>query len=481
MKNVAAVGAVMLVWGCTSAPSAPGIDGDAGRSVDAGVHLPGDTGPAIDAGLARPDSGIVPGVVDAGYPGTTPPPVDGAPCDEACAGTRCMDDCLTVCRLAGPALPEDRRPSFFECVRQNTCDIEDQCLDNPPSAPAACERVCALRVRDLDACGVDFFDAGEHCTWLCSSTLARMSPAAQQAFQNCLDEGCGVDQSIDCDPEQFYGPTPSQTCIDYARSHAHCAEDDEHWWSAVWDCETMRSPAGQEGLGGNDLVTCLADNPACGDMGFFGCMVEMERETGRADAIRLACANAARCDDDMAGGCRFYMSGITPLMGTEAVRLLGECLERAGDRCDSIEQCIEAVFEPGQADGPSTCTEGCQRCGQVDESCVNLCLRLGNSLSVEQAADYRECLASGACGDLLPEACMAQVLPWVGEACSSFVETMHDLCPETRNYPGAFVRAFCSISGLRTGAFGPAELVDCARRVGCTGNPVELCLRGIPQ
>jgi len=209
-------------------------------------------------------------------------------------------------------------------------------------------------------------------------------------------------------------------------------------------------------------------------------MLEMERATGRADAIRLACADASRCSDDLGGGCRFYMSGITPLMGGEAVRVLGDCLERAGDRCGAIDDCLESVFEPS-ADAVPTCLAGCERCGQVDEACVSLCVRLGNSLGVDEAVAFRTCLNEGACGDLLPEACLGEVLPWVEDACSSFVETLHDVCPETRGYPAAYVRAFCAMSGVRSGAFGGADLVDCAQRIGCTGNPIELCLRGSLQ
>jgi hypothetical protein len=482
------ISAFALVLGCSPGPEAPAIDGgsaqvDSGMAADSGAApAPGvDAGrpPVRDSGQSATDATRPPSAeVDAGFVRSQPEPPEGDACADICAHTDCQEDCLIYCRLGELATGGDQRREFLGCLQDNPCDHR-QCWPEI-EVGEACREICDDRSK-LERCSIDFLiEAGEDiCPQVCTGMLARFEPANAQAWLDCAVNVCREGRHVDCNPEIFMGPTPSQVCLDAGRSAATCPGSHQHYFAEAWECEHYRSPIEQRGLGGNALAECMAQTHSCGDMRLYECLTQAEQASGRSAAIQELCAPLAQCPDDNVFGCRAMAAGMTPMMGNRQVQLMAECIAAAGSDCNALERCVDWNFEEMALS--QSCRDACSGCGQGDwgEQCARLCNWTERSMSVDDAARFGECVAQNTCS--LPHQlaeCGRQILPEVGQICQGFWQQTGRRCPSWRHESSAMVEIFCMLSGVRTGVISGDALNRCGETIGCEMDPMYVCLKG---
>jgi hypothetical protein len=484
-----------LAAACTATPEAPDIENrDAGNSnADASAPAPDsgfpdyDSGPSVFSDAGDPDVAWLPqdagavrpgGTFDAGYNPELPedPPPLGDPCAETCVGRPCAEACRNNCRFALPGMPESQRAGFLGCIAQNTCDT-DQCMPDVV-IPEACEDLCENGSRRR--CDLDIGDNQSSCRRNCLGWLTLMTPPAREAFLQCGIERCSRNNSINCNPASFLGPTPSQTCIDVGLRGADCGDDQRrNPWQIAWECEGWRSPVDQGSLGGNVLVECLA-GAECGGGAFYGCMIESQAATGRRARIGELCDGAARCGEPNIG-CQLINNGMTRLVGEVGLAATEVCLEAAGADCDAIGSCLQRNWDPGIANAPELCRQSCIRCGEATDACVNTCTRLRHSMSLAQGATYDRCLTNRAaandCGTSIGITCLTPALPQVAQHCQSYVNHLVATCSGVRYYNPELLVGWCALGGVRTGLADAETFIECVDRTGCGVNTWEACSR----
>jgi hypothetical protein len=482
----------LLAGACATDATAPGLDGgsqsdvalgsDAGAAVDTGNSTDAGTRPPVSDAGAPPDSGQTPGTVDAGFVVNPPDPPEGDTCANVCANTDCQRECLIICRIGEDGMEGDARAGFLTCMDENPCDAS-ACEPNEHVVLPECEEICRRR-RDMDRCHVEFVDEVQPdvCGLVCTATVARMEPANAQAWLDCTINVCSERRRVDCRPELFLGPTPTQQCIDAGRRMSSCPGSDRHFFAEAWQCEGFRSPAEQGGLGGSGMAHCLANTNACGDWAMLECLTAAEEASGRARAIQELCAPVAACDDEAAYGCRLMAAGITPMLGARHVQMMAECIAAAGSDCGALRECAE--FDQQESAVSDRCNSGCRGCGEGDwrRNCSQLCNWMERSMSVGTAERYTDCVGRNTCN--LPHqlvACGREALPRVGGICQRFWQQAGIRCPEWRHLPAAMFEIACTLSGVRSGTISEAALDRCAARIGCESDPADICLKGRPN
>jgi len=492
MKNLTLLALAGLI-ACTAEPNAPGLEGDAGSAGDAAVAAdagrpPRDTGPDLlaDAGstdvppLAQDVGGLPPGNYDAGFepPEPPPPPHEEDHCAQACLGMPCGRECRAACNIALPAMTEDERPEYLACLNETSCEPW-RCLPNR-EASEVCQQVCDNRA--LRQCDVTLSADEDVCGYECDGLLAMMSPPARQAWLQCTINECGTERrAVNCDPTTYLGPPPTQACINRGLVAVTCEpRRNRSAWEAAWECEGWRTPADQEGLGGNEMVECLG-NAGCGGPDFYRCMIRSQEATGRGDEVAEACRHAERCEG-LGAYCQLMANGLTRVMGQVGMERVNACLLAAEDSCDDIRTCIQGMWDPNQVEVEPLCRQACIGCNDPTEACIHACSRLHNSMSHSQADTYMECIRNRAaaeqCGDFLPATCIAPALPSVDATCRAYVNHMINRCPGTRFYNPEALVSWCSLSGVRSGLTNLETLTACVDRTGCAApNLWEACTR----
>jgi len=141
-------------------------------------------------------------------------------------------------------------------------DLDDQSDQHP------CAQLCRRPQRAV--CGLECLGDEADCVATCVGRLGQMLPAAQQAWLRCGLDRCQAGEPVDCHPAHFMGPQSSQACLEAARLRQRCEPQRfEPLWRDVWECESLRSPLDQPGLGGGAMVACMAQEEACGFAGFY--------------------------------------------------------------------------------------------------------------------------------------------------------------------------------------------------------------------
>ncbi len=437
---------------------------------------------------------------DAGYQLVElPDPASTDPCGHVCRGRPCARTCRESCRLELPRVVVAQRERFIDCVAQNSCSIDD-CVPEAVPVDPACETLCANR--HLEACGLpELAAAGHRCPQNCTSYMASMYPAARQAFLQCGIEQCVSSEAPcagtgycergercgegRCVPEKqcpiidFVGPEPSAECLDVARYRQRCHDPrTESLYRDAWDCESWRPNRDNlDWAGGNLYISCLAQTEACDGFGpYWQCLGEAMVAQGRRRLVDEVCTHIQGCDSGKGWTCNYVMAGASRWAGERVVWKLDRCSAAAGRDCQALEACVDglwAVEGPGDA-----CATGCGRCGQVNDTCINLCLYHRNSMTRQQARRYEHCLrASPRCEHNVAETCIREVLGAEMAVCDQLMESIGE-CAEwetyTQNIPWP---GWCAIGGVRTGLLDREGLEACVDMTNCRVNPWQACAR----
>ncbi|MBF95387.1 MAG: hypothetical protein CMH58_09540 [Myxococcales bacterium] len=456
----------------------------------------------LDVGqLPRPDVPDLPlARHDAGYELLAlPGPVSSDPCGDICRGRPCASECRQNCRDELPRIAVHERELFIDCVAQNSCDL-GACLPDEMPIDPACERLCDNE--HLEACGIpELATAGPHCAQRCTGYLASMYPAARQGFLQCgidhciasgascagtgyceVGEHCGQGRCIpekQCPIIDFVGPEPSGECLDVARYRQRCHHPrKESLYQDAWECESWRPNRDNlEWAAGNLYVSCLANRQVCdGYNAYWDCLGEAMAAKGRRRLVDEVCTHIQACDSGKGWTCNYVMAGASRWVGEHVAWKLDRCSASAGLDCEALEACIDGLWA---VEGPDdTCRRGCERCGQVNDRCINLCLYHRNSMTRLQARQYEHCLRlQPACGDNVAETCVREVLEGEMEVCDRLMESIGE-CAEWENYtenipwPG-----WCAIGGIRTGLLTTDRLETCVEMTNCRIDPWRACAR----
>jgi hypothetical protein len=483
---------VLALGACTAQPDAPDLNGDAGLAQGDGGQGAGtpawDSGPDLlaDAGstdvgeLAQDIGSLAPGEYDAGFhPPEPPPPAhEQDRCAESCLGMPCGRECRRSCTLALPGIAEADQVDYLRCVHESSCEPW-RCLPDREISQV-CQDVCANR--RLRQCSVELNADPLICGHECEGLLGMMTPPARQAWLQCSIEQCGVlPRQVNCNPQHFLGPTPSQACIDRGNTIVACERNrNRSTWEAAWECESWRSPSDQPNLGGNSLVECLA-GATCAPADWYRCLIRSQEATGRAETVAEVCRNAERCEG-LGTYCQMMANGFTRAIGETGLQQIHSCLRNAGEGCEDIRRCIQGVWDPNHVEVTPLCRQACIACNDATEACINTCSRLRNSLSLPQTEIYDSCLTNRAaareCGGFLPSTCISPALPAVASTCQRYIDHMSDRCPGTRFFNPTTLKAWCALSGVRTGLTDFESLSACIDRTGCAGvNAWETCTR----
>ena len=468
------VALLLTAAGCSqdvTSPGAAGADAGSAAGQDAGANPGQDAGPAGDPGRE-------PASIDAGFVVEVPEPPQGDRCREICDGARCEEMCQLTCRLGESGVPADQREAFRACAQQNPCEIID-CVPDELPVPEACNDICANQER-MDNCDVSLLadSPAEVCGVVCASILGRMEPANRQAWLDCTANRCLRGDRIDCDPDAYYGPTPSRDCVEAGRRHALCDGVDDHWFREAWRCEAFRSPGTQPDRAGDALVQCLAETNACHDERGFVCMEEVLADHPRGDEVRNRCAAAAACGEDLGMSCVYFSLGITVGVGGQLEEVLDRCLLSAGSDCEQIDDCLDT--EVGVEDRDSPCASACADCGDEDDQvdCREDCVEFQNSMSVSQAAAFGDCLPNNSCIDVDDVArCAAVALPEEAGLCRTFWDAAQVRCNDWRQIDDAEVEVRCLQSIARTGVMSEDALLRCANQLNCESDPGTACIK----
>ncbi|MBM66394.1 MAG: hypothetical protein CMH55_09190 [Myxococcales bacterium] len=492
MRKILVSSFIMGLLACQNTVEAPGIAVDGGLDLppaaDAGPTDLGPLFPSFDAGPPQPvpDAGstdindLPPAVFDAGFDEEEVPddPPEEDYCGRACFGLPCAEECRFFCRFGLVGLQPEDREDYLRCIMDNSCEA-DSCLEEEPEVPQGCIDLCANR--DLERCGVELGDSDQECHLYCRSVLAMMTSPARQAWLDCGVNQCSRRRPVNCDPASFFGPTPSQVCLDVANWRRTCEPNrEESLWQDAYECESWRAPADQNNLsGGTHMVNCLRE-ANCGAGGWYQCLVAAATAQGRRQAIVEACAAANECGGETGWNCQLFLTGFTRLMGERGISDLGTCIREAGEDCEAISTCLARNWQSIAAPN-DVCRESCLACNDTSDFCLGECMRFRASLTHPQAEAYEGCLLAriraNSCEDVNPVGCIRAALPQVAATCNDYVEHLRDRCANARYYSDVMLNGWCAMGGVRTGLLTPENLRQCVDRTGCAVNTWEACSR----